>query len=205
MRRHFSAAPPASQALVNECTDAIIVEVEALKGLVDEFAQFARLRGPRMMPADLNQLVDDTLRLYTGVLQQGRMQIELQLASRLPAVRLDAEQIRQVIINLVDNAVEALGGPTAEPRPNGDRPLIVVLTMHDARNSLVRLIVSDNGPGVPEADRDKLFMPYYSTKGRGSGLGLAIVRRIIVEHGGGVEVSPAQPTGTTFTVELPAA
>ena len=205
MRRHFSAAPPASQALVNECTDAIIVEVEALKGLVDEFAQFARLRGPRMMPSDLNQLVDDTLRLYSGVLQQGKLQIERQLASRLPAVRLDAEQIRQVIINLVDNAVEALGGPGAGSRPNGDQPMIVVLTMHDPRNSLVRLVVSDNGPGVPEADRDKLFMPYYSTKGRGSGLGLAIVRRIIVEHGGGVEVSPAQPTGTTFTVELPAA
>ena len=121
------------------------------------------------------------------------------------ATAANAEQIRQVIINLVDNAVEALGGPTAEPRPNGDRPLIVVLTMHDARNSLVRLIVSDNGPGVPEADRDKLFMPYYSTKGRGSGLGLAIVRRIVVEHGGGIEVSEAQPAGTTFTVELPAA
>jgi two-component system nitrogen regulation sensor histidine kinase NtrY len=205
MRRHFSASPPASQAFVNECTDAIIVEVEALKGLVDEFAQFARMRGPRMMPVDLNQLVDETLKLYHGVLQQGRLQIERQLASRLPAVRLDAEQIRQVIINLVDNAVEALGGPSAAARPNGDRPLIVVLTMHDARNSLVRLIVSDNGPGVSETDRDKLFMPYYSTKGRGSGLGLAIVRRIIVEHGGGVEVTPAQPTGTTFTVELPAA
>jgi two-component system nitrogen regulation sensor histidine kinase NtrY len=205
MRRHFAATPGQSQALVTECTDAIIVEVEALKGLVDEFAQFARLRGPRMMPVDLNQLVDDTLKLYGGVLQQGQLQIERQLASHLPAVRLDAEQIRQVIINLVDNAVEALGGASAAPRPNGDRPLIIVLTMHDARNSLVRLIVSDNGPGVPEADRDKLFMPYYSTKGRGSGLGLAIVRRIIVEHGGGVEVSPAQPTGTTFTVELPAA
>jgi two-component system nitrogen regulation sensor histidine kinase NtrY len=205
MRRHFAATPGQSQALVTECTDAIIVEVEALKGLVDEFAQFARLRGPRMMPVDLNQLVDDTLKLYSGVLQQGQLQIERQLASHLPAVRLDAEQIRQVIINLVDNAVEALGGASAAPRPNGDRPLIIVLTMHDARNSLVRLIVSDNGPGVPEADRDKLFMPYYSTKGRGSGLGLAIVRRIIVEHGGGVEVSPAQPTGTTFTVELPAA
>jgi len=83
--------------------------------------------------------------------------------------------------------------------------MIIVLTMHDARNSLVRIVVSDYGPGVPAADRDKLFMPYYSTKGRGSGLGLAIVRRIIVEHGGGIEVSEAQPAGTTFTVELPAA
>jgi two-component system nitrogen regulation sensor histidine kinase NtrY len=206
LRRHFGAAsPPQTQALVSECTNAIITEVEALKGLVDEFAQFARLRGPRMVPADLNRLVEETLKLYAGVLQQGALQIERQLASSLPSVRIDAEQIRQVIINLVDNAMEALGGPAAPKRPNGDRPLIVVLTMHDARNSLVRLVVSDNGPGVPDADRDKLFMPYYSTKGRGSGLGLAIVRRIIVEHGGGIEVAGAHPTGTTFTVELPAA
>jgi len=205
LRRFFTGAPSPTQALVSECTDAIIVEVEALKGLVDEFAQFARLRGPRMVPADLNGLVDDALRLYAGVLSQGRVQIERQLAQALPPIRLDAEQIRQVIINLIDNALEALGGPSAPMRANGDRPLIVVMTLQDPRNSLVRLVVSDNGPGVPEADRDKLFMPYYSTKGRGSGLGLAIVRRIIVEHGGGIEVSAAQPTGTTFTVELPAA
>jgi len=205
LRRHFAVATPATQSLVGECTDAIIAEVEALKGLVDEFAQFARLRGPRMLPVDLNGLVDETLKLYAGVLQQGSLRIERQLASALPAVRIDAEQIRQVIINLVDNAMEALGGPNAPARPNGERPLIVVLTMHDVRNSLVRLVISDNGPGVPEADRDKLFMPYYSTKGRGSGLGLAIVRRIIVEHGGGIEASGAQPSGSTFTVELPAA
>jgi two-component system nitrogen regulation sensor histidine kinase NtrY len=205
LRRHFAGAAPQSQALVAECTDAIIAEVEALKGLVDEFAQFARMRGPRMVPTDLNQLVDDTLKLYDGMLQRGTLQIERQFSRTLPAVRVDAEQIRQVIINLVDNAMEALGGPAAAARPGGDRPLIVVLTIADPRNNLVRLVVSDNGPGVPPADRDKLFMPYYSTKGRGSGLGLAIVRRIIVEHGGTIEVSAAQPTGTTFTIELPAA
>jgi signal transduction histidine kinase len=158
-----------------------------------------------MVPTNLNQLIEDTLSLYAGVLQRGTLRIERQLAVELPAVRLDAEQIRQVVINLVDNAMEALGGAGAAPRPSGEQPMIIVLTMHDARNSLVRLVVSDNGPGVPAGDRDKLFMPYYSTKGRGSGLGLAIVRRIIVEHGGGIEVSEAQPAGTTFTVELPAA
>jgi two-component system nitrogen regulation sensor histidine kinase NtrY len=77
------------------------------------------------------------------------------------------------------------------------------MTLHDPRNSVVRLIVSDNGPGVPPADRDKLFMPYYSTKKRGSGLGLAIVRRIVAEHGGTIEVGPNQPGGTRFTIELP--
>jgi two-component system nitrogen regulation sensor histidine kinase NtrY len=203
LRRHFGAAPPESAALVAECTDAIIVEVEALKGLVDEFAQFARLRGPRMLPADVNRLVDETLQLYAGILEQSRLQVDRQLAYGLPPVRLDAEQMRQVIVNLVDNALEALGGAAATPRPDGSAPRITVGTAHDARDRIVRLSVADNGPGVPPADRDKLFMPYYSTKGRGSGLGLAIVRRIVVEHGGGIEVGPAQPTGTVFTVELP--
>jgi signal transduction histidine kinase len=137
------------------------------------------------------------------VLQQGRARLVRQLEPRLPAVRVDAEQMRQVIINLVDNALEVLGGPGASDRPSGEPPVVIVSTAYDVRNGIVRLVVTDNGPGVPPADRDKLFMPYYSTKGRGSGLGLAIVRRIIVEHGGGIEVGAAQPSGTTFTIELP--
>jgi two-component system nitrogen regulation sensor histidine kinase NtrY len=205
LRRHFTTATPEVQGLVAECTEAIIAEVESLKGLVDEFAQFARLRGPRTLPSDLNRLVEDTLRLYAGVLPQGHLRIERALATDLPAVRLDGEQMRQVIINLVDNAMEALGGPSAPMRPGGQAPTILVATTHDRRDGVVRLLVSDNGPGVPAGDRDRLFMPYYSTKGRGSGLGLAIVRRIIVEHGGAIAVGDAAPSGTTFTVELPAA
>jgi two-component system nitrogen regulation sensor histidine kinase NtrY len=205
MRRHFGTAAAPTQQLVGECTDAIIAEVEALKGLVDEFAQFARLRGPRMVPSDVNRLVADTLQLYGAVLQRAQLTIHQDLADDLPLVRLDAEQIRQVIINLVDNAIEALGGSSSTtPRAESPPPAITVRTRHDARNGVVRLEVTDNGPGLPPADRDRLFMPYYSTKGRGSGLGLAIVRRIVVEHGGGIEATDAMPTGTTFTVELPA-
>jgi two-component system nitrogen regulation sensor histidine kinase NtrY len=203
LRRHFAQAPAPTLGLVRECTDAIVTEVEALKGLVDEFAQFARLRGPRLLPADLNALIAETLQLYAGVLQQGTLQLLPQLAPDLPPVRMDVAQIRQVIINLVDNAMEALGGPSGPPRPDGARPVIAIMTMHDARNGVVRCAVTDNGPGVPAADRDKLFMPYYSTKGRGSGLGLAIVRRIVVEHGGGIEAAPVVPSGTTFVIELP--
>jgi len=203
LRKHFSAAAPASWHLVDECTGAIITEVEALKGLVDEFAQFARLRGPRMAPADINQLIETTLRLYNAVLQHGTLHLEHQLAPGLPQVRLDPEQIRQVIINLVDNAMEALGGPSAPATSTGAMPLIVVATASRGDAGTIQLTVTDNGPGVSAEDRDKLFMPYYSTKGRGSGLGLAIVRRIVVEHGGTIEVSDAQPRGTTFTIELP--
>jgi nitrogen fixation/metabolism regulation signal transduction histidine kinase len=205
LRRHFSSAPPNARALVDECTDAIVTEVEALKTLVDEFAQFARLRGPRTLPTDLNRLVEDTLRLYAGVLQHATLRLESRLAADLPLVRLDVEQIRQVIINLVDNAIEALGGPGAPLGPEGETPVVRLTTAYDRRNGVVRLVVTDNGPGVPSADREKLFMPYYSTKGRGSGLGLAIVRRIVAEHGGGIDVGDATPKGTVFTVELPAA
>ena len=201
MRRQFTSAPAPARALVEECTSTIVGEVESLKALVDEFAQFARMPAPRAAPADLNAALADTLALYNGLFREIR--IERRFSPGLPPVRVDLEQMRRVIINLVDNAVEALGGSAATFRPNGEPPAIVVETRHDAGNGVARILVSDNGPGISAADRDKLFMPYYSTKGRGSGLGLAIVRRVIAEHGGSIEVADNVPTGTVFTIELP--
>jgi two-component system, NtrC family, nitrogen regulation sensor histidine kinase NtrY len=201
MRRHFSGAPEAARALVDECTTTIVGEVESLKGLVDEFAQFARMPPARTVPSDLNGVLTETLALYNGLFQEIR--IERRFAPDLPPVRMDVEQIRRVIINLVDNAVEALGGSAARPRPGGQPPTIVVETLIDAANAVARIVVSDNGPGIPAADREKLFMPYYSTKKRGSGLGLAIVRRIIAEHGGSIDATDNVPTGTVFTIDLP--
>jgi two-component system nitrogen regulation sensor histidine kinase NtrY len=191
LRRHFQGGAPAAQALVDECTSTIVGEVESLKGLVDEFSQFARMPAPRTIPTDLGQLITDTLALYDGIFADVR--IEQRPADGVPLVRLDVEQMRRVIINLVDNAIEAMER----------RGCILVETQHDAANSLVRVIVADNGPGIPVAEREKLFLPYYSTKRRGSGLGLAIVRRIIAEHGGSIEVSDNVPRGTRFTIELP--
>ena len=201
MRRQFSSAPAPARALVEECTSTIVGEVESLKALVDEFAQFARMPAPRAVPADLNAALAETLALYHGLFREIR--IEQRFAPALPPVRVDLEQMRRVVINLVDNAVEALGGSAATVRPDGAPPAIIVETRHDAGNGVARILVSDNGPGIPAADRDKLFMPYYSTKRRGSGLGLAIVRRIIAEHGGSIEVADNVPTGTVFTIELP--
>jgi two-component system nitrogen regulation sensor histidine kinase NtrY len=201
MRRQFSSAPAPARALVEECTSTIVGEVESLKALVDEFAQFARMPAPRAAPADLNAALDETLALYNDLFREIR--IERRFAPALPPVRVDLEQMRRVVINLVDNAVEALGGALAGSRPNGDAPTILLETRHDPGNGVARILVSDNGPGIPAADRDKLFMPYYSTKRRGSGLGLAIVRRIIAEHGGSIEVADNVPSGTVFTIELP--
>ena len=201
LRRHFGAAPEPVRQLVDECTTTIVGEVESLKELVDEFAQFARMPAPRVVPADLHVLLGDTLALYDGLFRDIRL--ERRFTEGLPRVRVDVEQIRRVIINLVDNAVEALGGTAAPARPNGDPPTIVIETRHDRVNGVARLLLADNGPGIPAADRDKLFMPYYSTKRRGSGLGLAIVRRIIAEHGGSIEVADNLPAGTVFTIDLP--
>ena len=201
MRRHFSAAPGPARAIVEECTATIVGEVESLKELVDEFAQFARMPAPRVVPADLPALLAETLALYDGLFRDIHIERDFH---ELPRVRIDVEQIRRVIINLVDNAVEALGGAAAAPRPGGEPPRIVIETRYDRVNSVARILVSDNGPGIPPADRDKLFMPYYSTKRRGSGLGLAIVRRIIAEHGGSIEAADRPGGGTVFTIELAA-
>jgi two-component system nitrogen regulation sensor histidine kinase NtrY len=202
LKRHFADAPEPTRRLVDECARAIVAEVESLKSLVDEFSQFARMPAPRAVPTDLHALLADAVALYGGVLTQAR--IELRLAPDLPPVRLDPEQVRRVVINLVDNAVEALAEARDTGRLAAGTPgLITIDTAYQPAHGVVRLRVADNGPGLPAGDRSKLFMPYYSTKGRGSGLGLAIVRRIIAEHGGSIEAGDNPPHGTCFTIELP--
>jgi two-component system nitrogen regulation sensor histidine kinase NtrY len=191
LKRHFADAPSGARALVDECTGTIVGEVESLKGLVDEFSQFARMPPPRTSPTDLHTLIDSALALYDGIFTD--VTFEKRLTASLPLIRIDPEQIRRVIINVVDNGIEAM-----------DRQgHIVIETSHDEPNQLVRLVVADNGPGIPAEEREKLFLPYYSTKRRGSGLGLAIVRRIIAEHGGTIDAGDNVPHGTRFTIELP--
>jgi two-component system nitrogen regulation sensor histidine kinase NtrY len=192
LRRKLSDLAPPLHDLVQECTSTIIGEVESLKGLVDEFSQFARMPAPRAVPSELHAFLNDTLALYDGLF--AAVEFERHYDSSVNQVRLDPEQMKRVMINLIDNAIEAMGR----------QGVIVVETARDVSNSLVRIVVSDTGPGIPEAERDKLFLPYYSTKGRGSGLGLAIVRRIVAEHGGSIDVTDNLPTGTRFIIELPA-
>jgi two-component system nitrogen regulation sensor histidine kinase NtrY len=192
MRRKLADLDAPRSELVHECTTTIIGEVEALKSLVDEFSQFARMPAPRAVPTDLHQLVNDSLSLYNGLFTD--VTFERRFATALPQVRVDPEQMRRVLINLVDNAIEATNRTGT----------IVIETVHHPNDNLVRLVVSDDGPGIPEGEREKLFLPYYSTKRRGSGLGLAIVRRIVAEHGGSIEVTDNVPRGTRFTIELPA-
>jgi two-component system nitrogen regulation sensor histidine kinase NtrY len=146
---------------------------------------------PRTVSTDLHGLLDDVLSLYVGIFPN--VEIHRRFARSLPKVAVDPEQIRRVVINLIDNAIEAME----------QRGTIEIETQHDPSNNLVRVVVADDGPGIPASERDKLFLPYYSTKKRGSGLGLAIVRRIIAEHGGSIDLTDNTPRGTRFAVELP--
>jgi nitrogen fixation/metabolism regulation signal transduction histidine kinase len=184
---------PELERVVHESCALIRREVDNLKRLVDEFSQFARFPQAHPSPASLNQIVESALASFNGRLDGIR--ISTQLASDLPPVLVDADQVRRVVINLVDNAAEAMENSLVKE--------LVIATRADSQRAVVETEISDTGCGVSPEDRDKLFLPYYSTKDRGTGLGLAIVSRIVAEHHGTVRVEENEPVGTRFIVELP--
>ncbi|MGH9799188.1 MAG: sensor histidine kinase, partial [Blastocatellia bacterium] len=183
--------------LVRECTAMIGDEVATLQRMVDEFSNFARLPNAKLEPASLNEVIANALKLYDERLDGIRL--ENFLTDDLPPVMLDAEQIKRVLVNLIDNAAEAF---TASSSINGDRR-ITVTTREISERDTVELTIADTGPGIPASDRERIFDPYFSTKKRGTGLGLAIVSRIVAEHQGRIRVQQNQPNGTKFIVELP--
>jgi two-component system, NtrC family, nitrogen regulation sensor histidine kinase NtrY len=180
--------------IVNDCTQTITREVAGLKAMVDEFSRFARLPSARPAAADLNEIVIQAVQLYEDRLDGVRL--ETQLAPTLPAALLDAEQIRRVCVNLIDNALEALSSVEGERR-------ITVATGHDRARASLLLEIADTGHGIARADLHRLFQPYFSTRGRG--LGLAIVERIIADHGGKIRAEQNRPRGAKFMIELPIA
>jgi two-component system nitrogen regulation sensor histidine kinase NtrY len=191
IRKAFLKSAPDFEKVVTECTGSIVQEVDALKNLVDEFAQFARLPAANLAPASLQDVIDQTLSLYDGLFADVR--IDRRLAPDLPTLRLDVEQMKRALINLVDNAIEA----------TEKKGTVVITTAFDRGQGRVRLDVADDGPGIRLEDRDKLFVPHFSTKKRGSGLGLAIVSRIVQEHHGVIRVEDNAPRGARFVVEFP--
>jgi PAS domain S-box-containing protein len=180
--------------VVDECTATITREVAGLKAMVDEFSRFARLPHARLEAADLNEVVRQALALYEERLNGVRLDVAL--APQLPPAMLDAEQVRRVFVNLIDNALEALEQVEDEQR-------ITIATAHDSSRGLLLAEVTDTGHGIPRSDFRRLFQPYFSTRGRGTGLGLAIVQRIIADHGGRIRAESNRPRGAKFTLEIP--
>jgi len=171
-----------------------------------EFSRFARLPESQPAEASLNEVVRDAIMLYNERLDGIR--IECDLARDLPVVRIDTDQMKRVLVNLIDNAVEALVSD-GQNGSNGEaggaaRKLIEIESRFLKENDTVRLIVTDTGHGISPRDRDKLFLPKFSTRDRGTGLGLAIVSHIVADHKGRIWVEDNQPRGARFIIELPA-
>jgi two-component system nitrogen regulation sensor histidine kinase NtrY len=184
---------PDSQRILRECANTISREVESVKNLADEFSQFSRFPAAQPVAGDLNTVVRNALDVFAGRLDA--IDLRVDLAADLPAVHVDPEQFKRVVVNLVDNAAEAM-------RDSLLKRLLVATRA--AGGDTVELLVADTGCGISAGDKERLFLPYFSTKGRGTGLGLAIVSHILSEHGGRIRVEDNRPAGARFYVEIPA-
>jgi nitrogen fixation/metabolism regulation signal transduction histidine kinase len=185
--------PLPARRILLECSGTIRRAVDSVKSLVDEFSQFARFPTAQPSPSDLNQVVAGALAVFKDRLDG--IAIQASFAPALPLVSIDAGQFQRVVVNLVDNAAEAMQDSLV-------KNLYIATQMGTAET--VELVVADSGCGVSSDDKEKLFLPYFSTKNRGTGLGLAIVSHIIAEHNATIRVEENQPAGARFTVEIPA-
>jgi two-component system, NtrC family, nitrogen regulation sensor histidine kinase NtrY len=193
MGERVPGLPPDSQRILRECARTISREVESVKTLADEFSQFSRFPAAQPVPSDINQIVKDALAVFLGRLDEIDLRVEL--APGLPPIHADPEQFKRVIVNLVDNAAEAMRDVAVKR--------MLVRTAPSSPDS-IELLVADTGCGISPEDKEKLFLPYFSTKGRGTGLGLAIVSHILSEHGARVRVEDNRPAGARFYVDIPA-
>ena len=179
--------------VVSESASLVDREVATLKTLVDEFSSFARFPAAKPVPSSLNEIVENALKIFDGRLRG--IKIHRDLVPDLPLAQVDPEQMKRALVNLIDNAAEALEKALQKE--------IWVRTGLDAEKEVVEITVADSGPGIAPEDKAKLFLPFFSTKHRGTGLGLAIVSRIVSEQKGIIRVEENQPTGTKFIIELP--
>lgn len=193
-RRFLGRLSPEEGELIDRATHTIVTQVEALKTMVNAFADYARPPQLATRPIALHALLGEVLDLYEN---DQRISLTRQFAAGEPRVRVDAVRLRQALHNLLKNALEAIG----ETR----KPQIQVATriVHDDEQDWIELSVADNGPGLPLEFGERWFEPYTSSKSRGTGLGLAVVKKIVEEHGGSVRAENRATGGAEFTLRLP--
>jgi nitrogen fixation/metabolism regulation signal transduction histidine kinase len=196
LRKTWKKQHPSFEEIFDESTATVLEETARLKRIVSEFSEFARMPKPEVAPVDINDLVQSSLSLY-----EGAVDIDKQLASDLPQIEGDRDQLSQVLLNLLENARDALAHRVEGPEGGAIR----VETRMGTTTDRVQLYVDDNGPGIAEELVEKLFTPYFTTKhGKGgTGLGLAIVHRIVSDHGGRIYAGASPTGGARFVVELP--
>ena len=184
-----------SSEVVRSCAKTIESAVETVRSLVNEFATLARFPSPQPQPSDVNAIAEDALAMFNGRLSGIRLRKEF--AGDLPKVMADSDAIKRAIANLVDNAAEAVQTSLVKE--------IEISTALVGTRDAVEISVADSGSGVTQETKERLFLPYFSTKKRGTGLGLAIVSRIVEDHNGSIRVEENHPAGARFVIELPVA
>ncbi len=191
LRKKFFEGADDFQTIFDQSTNVIVNEVGSLKRMVDEFSKFARMPTPLMTKESLHDVIEKVTVLYRG----GHHDVEclLSLDDSVPDINLDREQMRRVFVNLFDNAIQSMN----------QKGRIWITTTMDWKHQRVRITVADEGPGIPQEDQEKLFIPYFSRKRTGTGLGLAIVHRIVTDHNGTIQASNRHPHGALFMIELP--
>ncbi len=191
LRKRYLPRFGAEDAVFDECTAMIVKSVDELKNLVNEFSSFARMPASNPAPNDLNGIIREALTLFS----QGHRNIAFGFSAdeKLPVLQLDRDQIKRVFINLLDNAVAAVG----------EEGRIDIESRYDSELKMAVITVADTGHGISPEDKPRLFEPYYSTKASGTGLGLSIVSTIIADHNGFIRVRDNSPCGTKFIIELP--
>jgi nitrogen fixation/metabolism regulation signal transduction histidine kinase len=192
------ALPPSMDKMMRECAETILEETASVKRLVDEFSQFSRLPAAQPVTCELNDVVMSGLGVFADRLEG--IEVRVDLAPDLPQVSIDPEQFKRAVVNLIDNAAEAMQESATK--------ILTIQTragLGDNAADTVEIIFADTGCGITPEQKEKLFLPYFSTKGRGTGLGLAIVSHILAEHNANIRVEDNRPCGAWFTVEVPVA
>jgi two-component system, NtrC family, nitrogen regulation sensor histidine kinase NtrY len=196
IQRHLERAKQPDKSsldIVRSCAATIAGAVETVRRLVDEFSTLARFPASNPHPADINEVIESALSMFNG--RMDGIGLRKSLSPDLPKVMADAEAIKRAIANLVDNAAEAMQDSLV-------RELEITTSLVASREA-VEITIADSGHGVTRELKEKLFLPYFSTRKRGTGLGLAIVSRVVEEHRGSIRVEENQPVGARFIVELP--
>ena len=171
----------------------IVSQVDDMRILVNEFSQFARLPQLKVVPGQLNDVLEKTAQIYRDA--HGAITFEIVLDRSLPEFNFDPDQLKRVFVNLIDNAVAAVQGES--------HPMIKISTEYNSNHRVLRIAIADNGVGIAPRDRVRVFEPYFSTKEKGTGLGLPIVKSIIEDHGGVIRALENQPKGTKMYMEIP--
>lgn len=182
---------------VLDCADTIVQNVDLIKRLANEFSNFARMPTTEFRPGKLNEILSEVIALYATTRED--IIVQFIADKKIPDMPLDSEQIKRVMINLIDNALDAV---QSSP-PTAESSCIVVKTIFDQKTKSAVIEVEDNGPGIAAADKIRIFEPYFTTKKGGTGIGLAIVLSIISDHQGVIRVFDNNPRGTRFVITLP--